>query len=85
MGIATLPEIAFNAKRDPGLTTINARHLFDASISYVWVHRHHYLRGYVTDFVNMLSGTWTRAMIDRAMQAEESADEALAVDPAAGH
>jgi len=82
MGIATLPEIAFNTRRDTGLTTINARHLFDASISYVWVHRHHYLRGYVTDFVGMLSGTWTRAMIDRAMQADDSADESLAVDPA---
>ncbi|MFX7866203.1 LysR substrate-binding domain-containing protein, partial [Acinetobacter baumannii] len=31
MGIATLPEIAFSAKRDTGLRTINARHLFEAS------------------------------------------------------
>jgi LysR family cys regulon transcriptional activator len=81
MGIATLPEIAFNAARDAGLQTINARHLFEPSISYVWVHRHHYLRSYASTFIHMLSQTWTRPMIDRAMRAEEEADDGLAVDP----
>lgn len=81
MGIATLPEIAFNTKRDTGLRTINARHLFEASISYVWVHRHQYLRGYATDFIHMLSGAWTRPMVDRAIQSEDKPDESLAVDP----
>ena len=81
MGIATLPEIAFDPKQDAALTTIKARHLFPPNISYVWVHRHLYLRGYAFEFIRMLSATWTRAMINRFMRSDEVADVALAIDP----
>jgi LysR family cys regulon transcriptional activator len=81
LGIATLPEIAFDSKRDAALTAINARHLFPANMSYVWVHRHLYLRGYTAEFIRMLSATWTRPMIDRFMRSDEIADDALAIDP----
>ena len=80
-GIATLPEIAFDPKRDAALMRINARHLFPPSISYVWLHRHLYLRAYASEFIRMLSATWTRAMIDRFMRSDEIADVALAIDP----
>ena len=82
LGIATLPEIAFDPKQDTALTTINARHLFPPNISHLWMHRHLYLRAYAYEFIGMLSATWTRAMIDRFMGAEETADVALAIDPA---
>jgi LysR family transcriptional regulator, cys regulon transcriptional activator len=81
LGIATLPEIAFDPKQDAALATIKARHLFPPNISYVWVHRHLYLRGYAFEFIRMLSATWTRAMIDRFMRSDETADVALAIDP----
>jgi LysR family transcriptional regulator, cys regulon transcriptional activator len=81
LGIATLPEIAFDPKQDAALTTIKARHLFPPNISYVWVHRHLYLRGYAFEFIRMLSATWTRAMINRFMRSDEVADVALAIDP----
>jgi len=81
LGIATLPEIAFDPKHDAALATIKARHLFPPNISYVWVHRHLYLRGYAFEFIRMLSATWTRAMIDRFMRSDEIADVALAIDP----
>ena len=81
LGIATLPEIAFDPKQDAALATIKARHLFPPNISYVWVHRHLYLRGYAFEFIRMLSATWTRAMIDRFMRSDEIADVALAIDP----
>jgi LysR family transcriptional regulator, cys regulon transcriptional activator len=81
LGIATLPEIAFDPKRDAALTTINARHLFPPTISYVWVHKHLYLRAYASEFIRMLSATWTRKMIDRFMRSDEIADPKLAIDP----
>jgi len=81
LGIATLPEIAFDPKRDAALTTIDARHLFPPNISYVWLHRHLYLRGYAAEFIRMLSATWTRTMIGRFMRSDELADVALAIDP----
>lgn len=83
MGIATVPEVAFNAKRDTQLRLIDARHLFQPSISYVWLHRHHYLRGYTSEFIRMLSSAWTRAMVDHAMRSGEAPNPAMAVEPAA--
>jgi len=73
-----------STKQDAALTTIKARHLFPPDISYVWVHRHLYLRGYAFEFIRMLSATWTRAMINRFMRSDETADVALAIDPTAG-
>jgi LysR family cys regulon transcriptional activator len=80
-GIATLPEIAFDPKRDTALTTIKAHHLFPPNISYVWVHRHLYLRGFAFELIRMLSAAWTRATIDRFMRSDAVADVALAIDP----
>jgi DNA-binding transcriptional LysR family regulator len=81
LGIATLPEIAFEPRRDAALTIIKARHLFPPNITYVWLHRHLYLRGYASEFIRMLSATWSRAMIDRYMRSDEVAEDALAIDP----
>lgn len=81
LGIATLPEVAFDSTQDAALTAIKARHLFPPNISYVWVHRHLYLRGYAFEFIRMLSTRWTRAMIDRFMRSDEMADVAFAIDP----
>jgi LysR family cys regulon transcriptional activator len=81
LGIATLPEIAYDARQDAALATIKARHLFPPNISYVWVHRHLYLRGYAFEFIRMLSPTWTRGLIDRFMRSDEVADIGLAIYP----
>ena len=80
MGIATLPEIAFDGKRDVGLQSINARHLFNPSVSYVWVHRHHYLRGFASTFIQMLSPAWTRARVDLSMRSNEIACDGALMD-----
>ncbi|MDB5966928.1 MAG: hypothetical protein JWQ72_3428 [Polaromonas sp.] len=80
MGIATLPEIAFDPRRDAGLRTISARHLFEPSVSSIWLHRHHYLRSYAFEFISMLSPAWTRARVDTAMRSNGPGDDKLAVD-----
>jgi LysR family transcriptional regulator, cys regulon transcriptional activator len=81
LGIATLPELAYDPRQDGALATIKARHLFPPNISYVWVHRHLYLRGYAFEFIRMLSPTWTRGLIVRFMRSDEVADIGLAIDP----
>jgi LysR family cys regulon transcriptional activator len=83
-GIATLPDIAFDAKRDRGLRTIPAQHLFQPSTSFIWLHRHRYLRHYVSEFIQMLSSTWTRPMVDRYMRSDDKPSLALAFRPAFG-
>jgi LysR family cys regulon transcriptional activator len=80
MGIATLPEIAFDARRDADLQSINARHLFEPSVSYLWVHRHHYLRGFASSFIQMLAPAWTRAKVDLAMRSSEAVSAGKLMD-----
>jgi len=72
MGIATLPEIAYEAKRDVGLKRIAAGHLFKPSISYVWLHRHQHLRGFTTEFIQMLSSKWSRLKIEVALKSPQA-------------
>ncbi len=80
MGIATLPEWAYNPARDQGLKSINARHLFPPAISYLWLQPNQYLRGYALEFIQMLSQVWTPARVRRALAGEQALDESLAVD-----
>jgi len=80
LGISTLPEVAYDERRDTQLRSIGARHLFDPSISFVWVHRHRYLRVFAVEFIRQLSGVWTPQMVERAMRRSESPDLSLAVN-----
>jgi LysR family cys regulon transcriptional activator len=81
LGIATLPEVAYDAKRDVGLKLIAARHLFPPSISYVWVHRHRYLRRHASEFIRTMSPVWERPLIERAMHTRDPSDPDLAIEP----
>jgi len=80
MGIATLPEWAFDARRDQGLARMEARHLFRPAISSLWLQRHQYLRGYAYEFIRMLSEVWQQARVQQALAGREPPDESLAVD-----
>ncbi len=80
MGIATLPEWAFDARRDTGLKTLGARHLFEPAVSYLWAQRHQYLRGFALDFIQMLSHVWTPDRVRGALAGEGEPDDALALD-----
>lgn len=80
MGIATLPEWAFDARRDQGLRSIAARHLFRPSTSCLWLQRHQYLRGYAYEFIRMLSGVWQPARVRQALASAQPQEDSLAVD-----
>lgn len=80
VGIATLPEWAFDARRDQGLCSIEARHLFRPAVSYLWLQRQQYLRGYAHEFIQMLSGVWDPARVVQALATRAPVEESLAVD-----
>lgn len=80
LGLSTLPEVAYDERRDVQLRSIGARHLFGPSISFVWVHRHRYLRVFAAEFIRLLSGVWTAQMVERAMRRADPPDLSLAVD-----
>ena len=74
LGIATLPTMAYNPSVDRGLRLIQADHLFDPLVSCVWVHRYSYLRSIVVEFINLLSDTWTRENIEKALESPYAID-----------
>ncbi|HEX6003736.1 MAG TPA: LysR substrate-binding domain-containing protein, partial [Burkholderiales bacterium] len=67
LGIAILATIAFDAARDKGLRSIDARHLFPASTLRVAVRRHGYLRPYMLEFIRLFAPHVTRERMDRAL------------------
>ncbi len=70
LGIAILATIAFDAARDKGLRSIDARHLFPASTLRVAVRRHGYLRPYMLEFIRMFAPHVTRERVDRVLAGE---------------
>lgn len=55
VGIAVLPEIAYDAKRDVPLEAISVSHLFDPHNCCIAVRRNHYLPAYMKAFIELLS------------------------------
>ena len=57
LGIAILPDMAYERARDKNLRAIDATHLFEANTIHIGIRRNHYLRGYTYAFIEMFSPT----------------------------
>jgi DNA-binding transcriptional LysR family regulator len=79
-GIATLPEIAFDPRRDEALRLIDARHLFVPSLSSLWIEKGRYLRRFAFDFIQMVSPVWTPTLVDRQLTSAEPLDVGMAIE-----
>lgn len=55
LGVAILPAISYNAKRDINLRAVPVGHLFEPHICCIAVRRNHYLRGYMYAFIRLLA------------------------------
>lgn len=64
LGIAVLPEIAFDRKRDTALRALASGELFPPSAATIAIHRKRPLRPYEFDFIQLLSSQWTRRKIE---------------------
>jgi len=67
LGIAIVPEMAFDPKRDKRLRSMDASHLFEPNTIHVGIRRNHYLRGYMYAFIEMFAPHLKRAAVAKAI------------------
>jgi LysR family transcriptional regulator, cys regulon transcriptional activator len=67
LGIAILPSIAYEPRRDTNLRAIDATKLFEPTIACIELRRENYLRSYMLDFIQRIAPQWSRAAIAQAM------------------
>ena len=67
LGIAILPQLAFEPRRDSKLRALDVGHLFEAHVGCLTIRKNHYLRGYAFDFVEMLAPDIDRRAVKNAL------------------
>lgn len=68
MGVGIIAGMAFDAERDKNLKAISVGHLFGMNVSRVAIRQGAYLRSYIYSFIEILSPTLNRKLIDQVMQ-----------------
>ena len=69
LGIAILPSIAYEPRRDGALRAINAAKLFEPTIACIELRRENYLRSYMLDFIQRIAPQWNRETIAQVRRA----------------
>jgi LysR family cys regulon transcriptional activator len=69
LGIAILPSIAYEPKRDRTLRAIDAARLFEPTVTCIEIRRENYLRSYMLDFIRSIAPQWSRETIEQATRA----------------
>lgn len=68
MGVGIIAGMAFDAERDTHLRSVPVGHLFGMNVSRVAIRRGAYLRSYIYTFIELLTPTINRKLIDQVMQ-----------------
>ncbi|GIZ52120.1 CysB family HTH-type transcriptional regulator [Noviherbaspirillum aridicola] len=71
MGVGIIAGMAYDADRDKGLRAIPVGHLFGTNVSRVALKQGAYLRGYVYSFIELISPTLTRKLVEQVMNGEK--------------
>jgi LysR family cys regulon transcriptional activator len=67
LGVAVLSAVTFDPLHDQKLRAIPASHLFEPSITKIWLCRNHYIRRYTFHFIEMCAPGLTRSNVEHAM------------------
>ena len=67
MGVGIIAGMAYDAERDTNLRAIPAGHLFGSNVSRVALKQGAYMRGYVYTFIELMTPTVNRKLIDQVM------------------
>ena len=67
LGIAILPALTFDPKRDSPLKALDVGHLFGPHTAYLVVRKHHYLRLYAYAFIAMFAPALTRGKLEASI------------------
>ncbi|MEO1957146.1 MAG: LysR substrate-binding domain-containing protein, partial [Methylophilaceae bacterium] len=68
LGIGLIANMAFDESRDESLVRLDCSHLFPQSTTHLGVRKDAFIRGYLYDFISMLSSKFDRAAIDEAFK-----------------
>jgi LysR family cys regulon transcriptional activator len=71
MGVGIIAGMAFDPERDKGLEAISVGHLFGSNVSRVALKQGAYLRSYVYSFIELLTPTLNRKLIEQLMSGEK--------------
>lgn len=75
MGIGIIAGMAFDKERDKGLCAISVGHLFGTNVSRVALKQGAYLRSYVYSFIELMTPTLNRKLIEQVMSGEKDSYE----------
>lgn len=67
LGIAVLPALAYDGRRDPGLRAMDVTHLFEPHTGCLAVRKNRYLRGFAFDFIETLAPALDRRALLRVL------------------
>ncbi len=71
LGVGIIAGMAYDAERDKSLRAISVGHLFGTNVSRVALKQGAYLRSYVYTFIELLTPTLNRKLIDQVMSGEK--------------
>jgi len=68
LGIAIVPSLAYDRRKDRTLHAIDASRLFEPNTIQLGIRRNHYLRSYTYAFIELFAPHLTRAVVERAIR-----------------
>ena len=71
LGVGIMAGMAFNAKRDQGLTALDASHLFESSTTRLGIKRGAYLRRYAYEFIELFVPHLPRSIVEPTVMGAE--------------
>jgi LysR family cys regulon transcriptional activator len=75
LGVGIIAGMAYDAERDKGLAAIPVGHLFGTNVSRIALKQGAYLRGYVYTFIELLTPTLNRKLIEQLMSGDKDVYE----------
>ena len=67
MGVGIVASLAYDKTQDNGLVALDARHLFESSITKIGFSRNTLLRRFMFDFIELFAPHLTREVVEKAM------------------
>jgi LysR family cys regulon transcriptional activator len=77
LGVGIMAAMAFDAKRDRQLRSIDASHLFPSSTTRLGIKRGAYLRRYAYDFIELFAPNLSRDLVEKTVMNKESSNYEL--------
>jgi len=71
LGIGLCARMAYDRKQDSDLQVLDARHLFEPSVTCMAIRSSTELRGYHYDFIEMFASHLTKDLVDQAMETSD--------------